>query len=141
MPSAASNNLRVAKDTNVYFSALTHPGGVPFKLWQKAIQRRYVLLTSPPIMREIARVLRIQAGWEDTEIVSFLKLLVRVAQIVSPDFTLKVIAEDEPDNRVLECAVAGKASLIVSGDLDLRRLKSFQGIAIVRPVDLLRTLK
>ena len=63
-----------------------------------------------------------------------------MATIVSPDFTLNVIVEDEPDNRVLECAVAGKADLIVSGDLDLRRLKSFQGIAIVRPVDLLRTL-
>jgi len=137
MPSAASNNLRVAKDTNVYFSALTHPGGVPCKLWQKAIERRYVLLTSPPIMREIAKVLRNQAGWEDAEIVNFLKLLVRVAEIVSPDFTLKVIVEDEPDNRVLECAVAGKANLIVSGDLDLRRLKFFQGISIVRPVDLL----
>jgi putative PIN family toxin of toxin-antitoxin system len=141
MPSAASNNLRVVKDTNVYFSALTHPGGAPFKLWQKAIERRYILLTSPAIMREIARVLRSQGGWEDAEIVSFLKLLVRVAQIVSPDFTLKVIVEDEADNRVLECAVAGKANLIVSGDLDLRRLKSFRGIGIVRPVDLLRTLQ
>jgi putative PIN family toxin of toxin-antitoxin system len=141
MPSAASNNLRVAKDTNLYFSALTHPLGIPAKLWQKAIERRYVLLTSPPIMREIARVLRMKAGWGDAEIASFLKLLVRVAQIVSPDFTLKVIVEDEPDNRVLECAVAGNANLIVSGDLDLRRFKFFQGIGIVRPVDLFRTLE
>jgi putative PIN family toxin of toxin-antitoxin system len=140
MLSAARNNLRVAKDTNVYFSALTHPLGVPAKLWQKAVQRRYVLLTSRPIMREIARVLRIKAGWGDAEIVSFLKLLIRVAQIVSPDFTLRAIVEDEPDNRVLECAVAGSANLIVSGDLDLRRLKSLQGIAIVRPVDLVRIL-
>src|SRR5258707_8243878 len=85
MPSAASNSLRVAKDTNVYFSALTHPLGIPSKLWQKAIERQYVLLTSPPIMREIARVLRIKAGWEDAEVVRFLKLLRRVAQIVSPD--------------------------------------------------------
>jgi len=91
-------------------------------------------------MREIARVLHIQGGWEDAEIVSFLNLLVRVAQTVSPDFTLKVIVEGELGNRVLECAVAGRANLIVSGDLDLRRSKSFQGISIVRPVDLLRAL-
>ena len=73
MPSATSNNLRAAKDTNVYFSALTHPLGVPAKLWKKAIERRYVLLTSPRLMREIARVLRIQywrAGWEDAETAS-----------------------------------------------------------------------
>jgi hypothetical protein len=53
---------------------------------------------------------------------------------------LQVIADDEADNRILECAVVGKAHLIVSGDHHLRRLKSFQGIGIVRPVDLLRTL-
>jgi hypothetical protein len=48
MLSATSNKLRAAKDTNVYFSALTHPLGVPAKVWKKAIERRYVLLTSPP---------------------------------------------------------------------------------------------
>ena len=95
MPSAPSNSLRVAKDTNVYFSALTHPLGAPAKLWRKAVERRYVLLTSPPMMREIARVLRIKAGWGDAEIDRFLKVLVRVAQIVSPDFTLRVVFEDD----------------------------------------------
>lgn len=102
--------------------------------------RHYALPTSPAIMGEIARVLRTQGGWRETEIVSFLKLLARVAEIVIPTFTLRVIPEDEADNRILECAVAGKADLIVSGDSDLRRLRSFQGIGIARPVDLLRTL-
>ena len=100
----------------MYFSALTHAGGAPFRLWQKAIEGRYVLLTSPPIMRELARVLRLQAGWEEVQVIAFLKLLVRVAEIVSPRFTLNAITEDDPDNRILECAVAGKANLIVSGD-------------------------
>jgi predicted nucleic acid-binding protein len=40
----------------------------------------------------------------------------------------------------LECAVEGKADVIVSGDHHLRDLKSYQGIPIVRPIDFLRTL-
>jgi predicted nucleic acid-binding protein len=38
----------------------------------------------------------------------------------------------------VECAVAGKVSLIVTGDRHLRRLKSFEGIGIVNPRDFLR---
>jgi len=47
---------------------------------------------------------------------------------------------DEPDNRVLECAVAGRADLIVSGDRHPLRLWEHAGIRIVRTVDFLRTL-
>jgi predicted nucleic acid-binding protein len=50
------------------------------------------------------------------------------------------VSEDEADNRILECAVAGEADLVVFGDQHLRRLKSFAGIGIVRPVDFHRTL-
>ena len=46
----------------------------------------------------------------------------------------------EDDNRILECAVAGKADLIVSGDRDLQRLKVYNNIPIIRPIDALRTL-
>ena len=37
-------------------------------------------------------------------------------------------------------AVEGRATLIVSGDRHLRRLKIYQGIPIVRPIDFLRAL-
>jgi predicted nucleic acid-binding protein len=54
--------------------------------------------------------------------------------------TIEVIHDDPPDNRILECAIAGQADLIVSGDRHLLKLKSYQGIPIVRPVDFRRTL-
>lgn len=41
---------------------------------------------------------------------------------------------------ILECALAGSANLIVSGDRHLTKLKIFRGIAIVRPADFLRIL-
>jgi uncharacterized protein len=51
-----------------------------------------------------------------------------------------VIGDDPDDDRILECALAGKADLVVSGDRHLRKLKSFRGIGIVHPSDFLRTL-
>jgi hypothetical protein len=57
-----------------------------------------------------------------------------------PTITLRVIAEDPTDDRILECAVAGGAGLIVSGDRHLRKPKSFRNIGIVQPSDFLRTL-
>jgi len=140
MSTARPNRLKVVLDTNVYFSALTHRLGAPFRIWQKAITGRYTLLTSPAIMRELARVLRDRAGWQDSEVLAQLKLLTRVAKIVSPTITLQAVPDDETDNRIVECAVAGKADLIVSGDHHLKHLKVFQGIAIVRPADFSRTL-
>ena len=60
-----------------------------------------------------------------------------MGEIVTPEAPLHVI-EDEADNRILECAVTGRADLIVSGDRHLSRLKSFHGIEIIRPVDFQR---
>ena len=47
--------------------------------------------------------------------------------------TIDVIKEDTYDNRYLECAVEGKADLIVSGDHHLTNLNSIQGIPILTP--------
>ena len=40
---------------------------------------------------------------------------------------------DPDDNEVLETAVLGGAALVVTGDRDLRVLRSFQGIRIAAP--------
>ncbi|HTS49979.1 MAG TPA: putative toxin-antitoxin system toxin component, PIN family [Bryobacteraceae bacterium] len=133
--------LKAVLDTNVYVSAFHSMRGAPFELWRSAIRRKYLLLVSPAIIGELASVLRADLAWPEEEIVAQLKLVVRVASMVQPTFTLEVIARDRDDDRILECAVAGKADLIVSGDRHLTRLKTFQSIAIVRPADFLRMMQ
>jgi putative PIN family toxin of toxin-antitoxin system len=140
MTIAPANKLRVVLDSNVYFSAFTHPQGPPFRIWQNAVNRSFTLLVSPAILREVAGVLREVVHWRETDIVAHLKLVAKVAEIVSPRISLRVIADDPDDDRILECALAGKADLVVSGDRHLRKLKSFRGIGIVQPSDFLRTL-
>ena len=132
--------LKVVLDTNVYFSAFNTGHGVPFELWRRAVRGEYTLLISPAIIRELAEVLREDLIWREPEIVAQLKLIVRVAKLIEPKLTLEDIEADPDDDRILECAIAGHADLIVSGDRHLTRLKTFQSIGIVRPVDFLRTL-
>lgn len=89
MTSAPRSNLRVVFDTNIYFSAFTHQGQ-PFQIWRKAIESRFTLIVSPAIMRELAGVLRVKMDWQESEIRAHLKLLAKVAEIISPSITLHV---------------------------------------------------
>ena len=139
MSPVKSGELRVVLDTNVFISVFKYPLGRLFWIWQMALARRYKLLISPAIVDEIGDVLRRKSGWDDSRLVNQLKLLAKTAEIVQPTTTLHVVQDDD-DNRILECAQEGKAGLIVSGDRDLRSLKSFRGIPIVSPADFERIL-
>ena len=54
---------------------------------------------------------------------------------------LAVITAKESDNRILECAVAGQAAFIVTGDRKhLLPLGEYSGIRIVSPADFVRSV-
>lgn len=132
--------MRAVLDTNVLLSAFIRSRGRVTPLWLAAKARRYRLLISPAIMTEVAETLREDFGWEERRLRNRLKELWRTGELIVPRLVVDVIPEDPDDNRILECAVEGKADVIVSGDRHLRRLKSYQGIPVVRPIDFLRTL-
>jgi uncharacterized protein len=50
---------------------------------------------------------------------------------VIPDIALEVVRDDPDDNRVLECAVTGRADYVVSGDRHLLRIGAYEGIPIL----------
>ena len=63
-------------------------------------------------------------------------LLADLATLVKPGRRVAV-PRDAPDNRIPECAVAGKAELIVTGDQALLALGRFEGVRVVRLADYL----
>lgn len=129
--------LRAVLDTNVLISALF--GGPPELVYRAALRGRFRLIASPALLVKLARALREKFHLPDEKITAYVKQIARRSTVVRPATTLAVV-EDEPDNRVLECAVAGGADLIVSGDRHLLRLGTYSDIPIVRPVDFARTL-
>jgi predicted nucleic acid-binding protein len=53
---------------------------------------------------------------------------------------LNVIADDPDDNKIIECAVAAGADVIVSGDKHLLRLGQYRGIRIMKLRQLLESI-
>ena len=133
--------MKVVLDTNVLLSAFTKPSGRLDALWSAAEKRRFQLLISPAIVTEVAEKLREKFHWEENRILRHSKLMAKVGRrMIVPHLMLDVISDDPDDNRILECAVEGKADLIVSGDRALLRLQAYDDIPIVRPIDFMRTL-
>lgn len=137
MPEA---KLRVVLDTNIYIAAFGHPKGNNAKVFAAANAARYQLLTSPLIIRELARVLRSVLEWQDERVHKAIRVVAQVAEIVVPRTELNIITADSDDNRILECAVDGQADLIVSNDHHLLDLKSYQNIPVIAGPDFRRTL-
>ena len=132
--------LRVVLDTNVYVAALGHPKGKSAKILAAAGTADYQLLISTAIVRELARVLREVWEWQDEPVQRAVRVVAQMAEIISPRRTLDVVAADPDDNRILECAVEGRADLIVSNDHHLLDLSIYENIPVVAAPDFPRTL-
>jgi putative PIN family toxin of toxin-antitoxin system len=129
---------RVVLDTNVYISAYGF-GGKPGGVLRAAIAGEYTLLTSPAVLTEVADKLYAVLGFDDEHVRAVIMQVSRIAEIVRPEARLTVVS-DEPDNRILECAVAGEAGLIVSGDHHLLDLGAYHGMRVLCPAAFLAEL-
>ena len=137
--------MRVVFDANIYVSALLAQQGNPAQLFASWEQDKFELAISPPILEEIDRVIhypRIRKKYKLPEegVLAFLQGISSAAFVVEPTTELSVIERDPSDNRILECALAGNANFIVTGDNHLLALREFQGIFILTPASFLALL-
>lgn len=131
--------IRMVADTNVYISALNF-GGVADEVLGLARSSQVTLFISPPILDEIEEVLKLKFEWSARGVQEALALLQAFTQVVFPKEQLRLIQEDEPDNRILEGAVEANVDLVASGDTaHLQKLKVFHGIVILSPRDFLES--
>jgi uncharacterized protein len=125
--------VRAVLDTNVLISAFVFPGAAPEHVYRRGLEGRITLITSPPLLSELGRILTEKFGWEAPYAEEVLAQLVRVAVVVDPTEQVADINDDPADNRVLEAAAEGEADVIVSGDRHLLRLGTWRGIRILTP--------
>ena len=135
---AGSRKLRVVIDTNVFISGLNF-GGKPGEVLDLLIKEEMEVLVSPFILSELGSILREKFGWADEQVTRVLSLIEAKAIEVQPEQRISVIKEKDADNRILECAVAGEADYIISGDKrHILPLKEYSGIRILSPDAFLR---
>lgn len=124
--------MRVVFDTNVLI-ANALKDGFTREILKLAVTGTIDLLTSETIISELEEKLRTKFSWDETRISQYTNTILEIVQVIKSTEKIDAIRNDPDDNKILECAVAGKADLIVSADSDLLKLKNFQGIGIVHP--------
>jgi putative PIN family toxin of toxin-antitoxin system len=107
-------------------------------MYTAVIEGEFEMATSPALLAELADKLYTVLGFDDEHVRAVIAQLARVARIVRPAPTLHVLA-DEPDNRVLGCALASSADAIVSGDHHLLDLGEYEGFPVLRVAAVLET--
>jgi putative PIN family toxin of toxin-antitoxin system len=135
----------VVLDTNVILSALLSPNGAPGEIFSRWESDEFGVIISPGLLHELERALnypkiagRLKLAPEEASL--FLSHFAAIATVVEPRVKLEAIVKDPDDNRVLECAVAGHAAYIVSGDKHLLELEEYMGIVILPPSGFLTVL-
>jgi len=134
--------IRIVLDTNTIISAIGWKHSKPRRILEACLSGKYLLVESPGLLKEFAAVMeRPKFGFiPEEQKKELVTRLINYCEIVEPTKKINIIKSDPSDNKVLECALEGKAQYIVSGDNHLLRLKVYMGIRIVTAAEFLETV-
>ena len=140
--------MNVVLDTNVLISARISKEGNPARILKHILEHRpeIELLTSTDLLAEVSRVFRYprikrKYHLQDDDIELYMQLVEDASTLVEVRSVPAIIEDDPDDDRVLACALEGKAEYIVTGDPHLLNLQSYEEIEIVSPRDFLALLE
>jgi len=130
--------MNIVIDTNVVISAILF-GGEPGKLidlWKKG---QITPLITEEIMAEYIRVLAYPKFKLSEEEINYIihREILPFFKVVKSKPGPSIIKKDPDDDKFIQCAEAGKAKFIISGDRHLLALKSHSGIEILTPAQFL----
>ena len=106
---------RAVLDTNILISAILFKG-IPGRLLELAISGSFRAVTSPTLLDELDEKLRGKFQLPGADANRVRSSLEELCEVVSTIDHLYIIKDDPDDDPVLECAIAGRADFIVSGD-------------------------
>lgn len=121
--------MRVVFDTNIFVSAFVFPGSQADAAVRRVLDGVDDLVISKAIIDELLTVLARKFERDADELARIAIFLTDLSDVVRPRGRIKVLS-DEDDNRILECARAGRADLIVTGDRAMLELGSFGNVNI-----------
>lgn len=117
--------MRAVVDTSVSISAAINPSGHPARILAALTAGRFTLVTSAPMLEELAvklarpRIRRYTRFTPEQEAL-FVAAIRAVAEVVELTGDVK-LCRDPNDDMVIETALKGKADVLVSRDEDLTR--------------------
>lgn len=131
--------MRVVVDTNIFVSSFF--GGNPRKiidLWKKG---EISLCLSKDVLDEYVNVLQRIGLVDEREIEELLSLFAKGINIIFTTKTpkIKAVKDDPEDDKFIECAIALKAEVIITGEKALKAINEYMGIKILPPQQFLKT--
>jgi putative PIN family toxin of toxin-antitoxin system len=133
--------IKVVIDTNVFISSFF--GGNPKRIIDLWKNEEVVLCLSKDVLDEYVDVLQRIGLKDEDEMEELLSLFAKGFNILFTAKTpkLNVVKNDPDDDKFVECGVALKADVIITGDKALRALGGYMGIRILAPQEFLRAYK
>jgi len=127
-------------DTNILLSALLSSNGNPFRCVALAKIRQVESVTCQEILDEFAEKLLLKFKFSDEMTQAAVDEVRKFSRLVKISATLKAVPADSDDDMVVECAVVGGATHIVTGDKHLLTLTAYESIAIVKATEFVALL-
>lgn len=132
-------------DTTVMVAALRSAAGASRQLLVAALEKRFELLLSVPLLIEYEGVLTRKehlkaAGLKVAEVIELLDALARVAEPVVPNFRWRPMLRDPNDDMVFEVALNGQADMLVTFNKSDFEQLSLWNVRIASPGEALRKL-
>lgn len=131
--------MRLVLDTNVVVAALRSPSGASAALLEQALDRRFTLLLSVPLVLEWEGTCsdpaqRIVSGLSEPEVGTIMSALCAVGEPVHAWFLWRPQLRDPADEMVLEAAVNGSADALVTFNRrDFGNVPGTFGIEVLSP--------
>lgn len=124
---------RAVLDTSVIVSGTLGAGGIPDRILQAARMRRFTLATSEAIVAKVMRALdrdRVRRKYritlEDVDRVG--RLLDQTAERTPISVEVVGVATHPEDDVILATAVSADVDYLVTGDVQLQRLRAYRGV-------------
>lgn len=138
---------KIVVDTNLVVSAVITSHGNSARVLELFRKNLIEIVISEEIATEIQKVLnypkiRKRHGWSQEETKRFIKGIKKFCIVVTPEaHSDSIVIQDASDDKFLDCALAGEADYIVTGDNHLLNLGQYSGIPIITPARLLEIYK
>jgi putative PIN family toxin of toxin-antitoxin system len=139
--------VRLVLDTSVLIAAIRGPGGASARLLDAALAEEVHVLISTPLLLEYEAVMtrpehQLVSGLSDEEVGKLLDAFAAIAEHVEFFFTWKPSLNDPDDEMVMETAVSGGATAIVTFNKRHFQVPAARfGIEIIDPKTAYRRLK
>ena len=133
---------RLVIDTNVLVSGIFFSRGNEAQILGQVLDGRSILLTSLDTLEELREVLaRPKFQLTQPEAFAIFRMVLSRCEIIVNPEKARAKCRDPDDQKFLDCAIAGKADYLVTGDLDLLVMERVGRTLILTGARLVKEMK